>query len=138
MYEKKTLELKNVRQMLQNNELMNKTDSTEEASGLFVKDQRGRSKSKGPKRDLEASSSFSCYFYKKLGFIKKNYMKYKKILKRKGDKDSDGASTSGKSDQVGDIEEADKDSYDVLTAESKKDKYSDAWLLDSGYTTTCA
>ena len=46
MYGKETLELEDVRQMLQNNELMKKIDSTEEASGLFVKgrgkDQRVR------------------------------------------------------------------------------------------------
>ena len=76
MYDKKILELENVRQMLQNNELMKKIDSTEKASGLFVKGQ-GRSKSRGPKRDPEASSSFSCYFCKKSGHIKKNCMKYK-------------------------------------------------------------
>jgi len=70
MYGKENLELEDARQMLQNNELMKKTDSTE-ASGLFVKDQRGRSKSRGPKRDPEASSSFSCYFCKKPGHIKK-------------------------------------------------------------------
>jgi len=34
MYEKETLELQVVRQILQNNELVKKTDSTEEASGL--------------------------------------------------------------------------------------------------------
>ena len=32
MYDKETLELEDVRQMLQNNELMKKTDSTEETS----------------------------------------------------------------------------------------------------------
>ena len=53
-------------------------------------------------------------------------MKYKKMLKRKGGKDSDGASTSGKSDQARVVEEADEDSCDILTAESGKDKYSDA------------
>ena len=46
-------------------------------------------------------------------------MKYKEMLKRKGGKDSDRASTSGKLDQAGVIEEADEDSCDV-------DKYSDA------------
>ena len=61
-------------------------------------------------------------------------MKYKKMLKRKSGKDSNGASTSGKSNQVGVVEEADKDLCDVLTAESEKSKYSDAWLLDSGCT----
>jgi len=72
---------------------------------LFVKGQRRRSKSRGPKRDLEASNSFSYYFCKKLGHIKKNCMKYEEIQKRKGGKDSDGASTSGKSDQAGIVEE---------------------------------
>jgi len=75
---------------------MKKIGSTEEASGLFVKGQSGRSKSRGPKRDSEASSSFSCYFYKKLGHMKNNYMKYKEILKRKDGKDFDGVSTRGK------------------------------------------
>ena len=75
MYGKNTLELENVKQILQNNELIKKTDYTKEASGLFVKGQRGRSKSRGPKRDSEASSSFSCYFCKKPGHIKKNCMK---------------------------------------------------------------
>ena len=65
MYGKETLELEDVRQMLQNNDLMKKTDSMEEASVLFIKGQRGRSKSRGPRRDSEASSSFSCYFCKK-------------------------------------------------------------------------
>jgi len=110
--------------MLQYNELMKKTDSTEEASGLFIKGQRGRSKSRGPNRDPEASSRFFFYFCKKPKHIKKNYMKYKKMLKRKGNKDSDGASTSGKSYQSGVIEEADEDSCDVLTIESGKGKYS--------------
>ena len=69
---------------------MKKTNSTEDTSGLFVKGQRVRSKSKGPKRDSEVSSSFSYYFCKKSGHIKKKCMKYKEMLKRKGDKDSDG------------------------------------------------
>ena len=101
---------------------MKKTDSTEEASGLFFKGQRGRSKSRGPKRDPEVSSSFSCYFCKKPGHIEKNC---KEMLKRKGGKDSDGGSTSRKSDQARVVEEADEDSCDVLTAESEKGKYSE-------------
>ena len=71
MYGKETLELEDVRQMLQNNELMKTTDSTEEASRLFVKGQRKKSESRGPKRDPEASSSFSCHFCKKPGHIRK-------------------------------------------------------------------
>ena len=111
---------------------MKKADSVEEASGLFFKGQRGRSKSRGPKKDPETSNSFSSYFYKKPEHIKKNYMKYKEMLRRKGGKNSDGASTSGKSNQARVVEEADEDSCDVLTVESGKDKYSDAWLLDLG------
>jgi len=45
-------------------------------------------------------------------------MKYKEMLKRKGDKNPDGTSTSGKSDQVGVVKLADEDPCDVLTAES--------------------
>jgi len=93
---------------------------------LFIKGQRGRSKSRGPKRDPEASSSFSCYFCKKSGNIKKNYMKYNEMLKKKSGKDSDGVSISEKSDQAGIVEEADEDSCDVLIVESGKGKYSDA------------
>ena len=61
-------------------------------------------------------------------------MKYKEMLKRKGDRDSDKASTSEKSDQARVVEEGDGDSCDVLKAESEKSKYSDTWLLDSGCT----
>ena len=49
MYGKKTLKLEDVMQMLQTNELMKKTDFTEEASGLYVKGQRERSKVGDPK-----------------------------------------------------------------------------------------
>ena len=132
MYDKKTLELEDVRQMLQNNKLMKKTDSIEETSGLFVKGQKGRSKSRGPKKNPEFNS-FTYYFCKKPGHIKKNCMKYKEMLKKES-KDSDEASTSRKSNQTGVVEEADKDSCDVLTAKSEKNKYSHSWLLDSGCT----
>ena len=75
---------------------MKKIDSIEEALGLVVKGQRGRSKSRDLKRDQETSNSFSCYFYKKPGHIKKNCTKYKEMLKKKDGKNSDEA--SGKSD----------------------------------------
>ena len=78
---------------------------------------RGRSKSRGPK-GIQTFSSFSYYFCKKSGHIKKNYMKYKEMLKKKGGKDFDGANTSRKSDQAKVVEQADEDSYDVLTVES--------------------
>ena len=71
---------------------MKKTDSTEKARGLFVKGQRERSNSRGPKSNPEASNSFSYIFCKKPGYIKKNCMKYKEMLKRKSGKDSDGIS----------------------------------------------
>ena len=57
IYDKEAIELENIWQMLQNYELMKKMDSTEEASRLIVKGQRGRSKSRRPKKDLDASSS---------------------------------------------------------------------------------
>ena len=104
---------------------MKKTYSMKEASELVIKGQRGRSKSKRPKRDREASSSFYCYFCKKPGYIKKNCMKYKEMLKRKGGKDSDGASTREKSFQAGVIEQADENPCDGLTSLSEKSKYSD-------------
>jgi len=50
MYGKETLELEDVRQIFHNNELMKKTDSTKEASRLFIKGQRGRSKSRRRKK----------------------------------------------------------------------------------------
>ena len=53
-------------------------------------------------------------------------MKYKEILERKGRKDSDGPSTSRKSDQAEVMREADENSCNVLTAVSGKDKCSNA------------
>ena len=50
-------------------------------------------------------------------------MKYKEMLKKKGSKESDGASISGKSDQAGVAEQADEDPCDGLTAQSGKGKY---------------
>ena len=71
-YVKETLELEDIRQMLQNNELMKKTDFTEEVSGLVIKGQRGRSQSRGSKRDPKVLLAI---FAKKSGHIKKNCMK---------------------------------------------------------------
>ena len=56
------------------------------------------------------------------------------MLKKKGSKYFDGASTSEKSDQTEIVEQADENPCDILTAESRKGKYSDTWLLDSGCT----
>src|SRR4051812_23158553 len=55
LYGKETLELKNVRMMLANNEFMKRTDSTQEGSGLEVKTEMGSSKSRGPKKDKKSS-----------------------------------------------------------------------------------
>ena len=126
MYGKETLELEDVRQILQNNELTKKTDSTKEASRLFIKaigeDQRAGDP-KGIQRLLAVSLTT---FVRNQGTSRKKYIKYKEMLKRKDNKNSDGAGTSGKSDQVRVVEEVDEDSCDVLTAELGKDKYSDA------------
>jgi len=40
---------------------MKKADFAEEASGLVVKGQRGRLKSRRPKRDPNAFNSIACY-----------------------------------------------------------------------------
>jgi len=57
-------------------------------------------------------------------------MKYKEMLKTRGGKDYNWASISRKLDQASVVEEADENPCDVLTAQSRKDKYSDTWLLD--------
>ena len=67
-----------------------------------------------------ASNRFFCYFCKKPGHIKKNCMKYKEMLNRKGDKDSNRASTSRKSDQAGVVEEADEGSCNILRLSQEK------------------
>ena len=61
---------------------MKNTDFTEKASELFVKGQKGRSKSRGPKKNPEFNS-FTYYFCKKPWHIKKNCMKYKEMLKKR-------------------------------------------------------
>jgi len=50
MHGKETLELEDAKQILQNNELMKKIDSTKETAGLVVQGQRGRSKSRESRR----------------------------------------------------------------------------------------
>ena len=64
MYGKEILELKVVMQMIQKNELIKKTGYTEDASGLVVKGQMGRSKSKGLKRDQRLLAVFLTIFAK--------------------------------------------------------------------------
>jgi len=66
--------------------------------------------------------------------MKKNYFKYKKMLKKKGGPRADSASTSKKqSDQTRIAEEAVEESCDVLSMNARLDKRrsSDAWLHDS-------
>src|SRR5436190_12166432 len=130
MYGKETLELEDVRVVLVNNEIMQKTDTTEEASGLVTKKGRGRSRSRGSKRDKESSNLGICYYCKKPGHFKRDCLKREEALKKAG-KRSDGASTSGKSEQAGVVEE---DLCEVLTAQSGQGKLSNVWLLDSGAT----
>ena len=40
--------------------------------------------------------------------------------------------------QAGGIEQADENPCNILTSQSRKRKYSDAWLLNTGAHTTCA
>ena len=64
MYGKEILELKNVRHVLQNNELVKKRDFTEEALGLVAKEQKGRSQSRTPKKGTKNSDENNdCYYY---------------------------------------------------------------------------
>ena len=65
----------------------------------------------------------ACYC-KKPGHIKKNCMKYKEMLKKKGGKDSDGANISEKSKQACVVEEENENPCDVLTVQSGREKYS--------------
>src|SRR5436190_15575856 len=104
MYGKKTLELEDVRVVLINNETMKKTDTTEEASGLVVKKDRGRSCSRGHKGDKESSNLGNCYYCKKSGHFEGDFLKREEVLKKAGKK-SYGANTSGKSEQAGVVEE---------------------------------
>jgi len=120
MYGKEILELKDVSQMLQNNELMKKTYFTEEALGLVVNEQRGRSQSRRPKKGTKTSSeNLDCYYCKQPGHMKMNCFKYKEILKKNGGPGPDGVSTSGEQmNQAGVIEEAVEEPCDLLSSES--------------------
>jgi len=53
-------------------------------------------------------------------------MKYKEMLKKKGSKVCDGASTSEKSEQISVVKEAYENPCDILIAQSGNEKYSDA------------
>ena len=95
----------------------------------------GRSQSKGLKNGTKASSKNNdCYYYyKQLGYMKKNYFKYKDMPKKKGHPWVDGVSTSGKqSNQVGVAEKAVEEPCDALLVNPSRGKgeLSDAWLLD--------
>ena len=73
-----------------------------------------------PKKDPSTSSSDTCYYCKKAGHNKKKYLKYKEILKKKDDNDTDGDSISEKSEQTDIVEEADDNPCDVLTYQEEK------------------
>jgi len=71
--------------MLQNNELMKKTDSIEEVSKFVIKKQRRRSQSRGSKKGTKASSeNIDWYYCKQSWHMKKNCFRYKEMLKKKG------------------------------------------------------
>ena len=72
MYRKETLLLEDVRQVLQNNALMKRAYPQEEASGLVVKENKGRSKRIGSGQDSGASSGVTCFWCKNTGHMKKS------------------------------------------------------------------
>ena len=72
MYCKETLELEDVRQMLQNNNLIKKTDYMEEVSRLFVKDQ-GEDQIVGDPKGIQRLLTFSlAIFARNQGISRKN------------------------------------------------------------------
>ena len=70
--------------------------------------------------DPSISSSNACYYCRKPVHIKKKYFKYKEILKKKDDNDTDGDSISEKSEQTDIVEEADDNPCNVLTYQEEK------------------
>ena len=72
MYDKEILELEDVSQMFQNNELMKKTDFTEEASGLFVKGQREDHRVGDPKGIQRLLTILLAIFIRNLLTLKKD------------------------------------------------------------------
>ena len=91
MYGEETLELKNVRQMLENNEPMKKTYFTEAASELVVKERWWRSQSRGPKKGTNTSiENNDCYNCKLPGHMKKNCTHEEELLQVQGDAKEEG------------------------------------------------
>src|SRR3954471_7041829 len=121
LYGKETLELEDVRVMLVNNEIMKKTDTTEEASSLVVKKEVGSSKSRGPKKDKKSSFKVSCWICKG-DHIRRDCASRDEVSKLTG-RDSDRGNMSGKL-EAGVVEE---DLCEVLIAQSGKNKFSDIW-----------
>ena len=115
---------------------MRKIDFTGEASGLVVKEQRGRSQSRGSKKSTKTfSENFDRYYCKQSVHMKKTCSKYKEMLKKKGGPGIAGASTSGKqTNQASVAEEAVEEPCNVLSVNPGRGKgrFSDAWLLDAG------
>jgi len=110
--------------MLKNNKLMKQTDFTEKASSLTVKEQKGRSYGRGPKKSTKPSSeNFGCYYCKQPGHMKKTCSKYKEMLKKRGGQGSDGASTSGKqTNQASVAEKVVEEPCDVLSVNPDRGK----------------
>src|SRR3954465_7424177 len=124
LYGKETLELEDVRVMLVNNELMKRTDPTQEGSGLVV----GSRKSKGPKREKKSSFKVSCWTCK--GDNTRRECPYREDVSKMMGRGSDRGERSGKP-EAGVVEEA---LCEVLIAQSGRKKSSDVWLLDSACT----
>src|SRR3954468_12340257 len=124
LYGKETLELKDVRVMLVNNEFMKRTDPTQEGSGLVV----GSGKSRGPKRDKKSSFKVSCWICK--GDHTRRDCPFREEVSKMTGRGSDRGEKSGKP-EASVVEE---DLCEVLMARSGRKKTSDVWLLDSACT----
>ena len=132
LYRKETLEMDEVAAALISNDTRKKASSTKsQGEGFFGGDkeqERGRSNQKGSGKSRSkskgAKTKVSCYYCKKEGHLKRECLKRKADLKKKGvDKASEEASVADSSDG---------DDGDVLSISSGKNQPSDSWILDSG------
>ena len=91
---------------------------------MVVKEQRGRSQSRGPKKGTKTSTEAP----------REDLLQVQEMLKKKGGSGVDGANSSGKQmNQAGIVEKVVEELGDVLSVYPGrgKERFLDAWLLDS-------